>query len=180
VNIVRRVIGPRVAVGVLAGCCPVTPVADPSAAPATGTPTTSTAPTITDIPAAAFLQTKDVGKGGYLIGQGQAAMPSAPWWRAPRQSDSMLVVREEVLGTYRLVGSHDTVNKWPVLDGYVYERNQWRRTLNGRERPGYRGTRCGSMACRIVVGPMAELAAPIRETGCGGVSAAGSGGGVGG
>jgi hypothetical protein len=121
VNFVRRVIGPMVAVGVLAGCGPVTPVADPSAAPATGTPTTSTAPAITDIPAAAFLQTKDLGKGGHLVEQGERSDAVSPCWGAPRQSDSMLVVREEVVGTYRFVGRYDTVNKRPEPDGYVWE-----------------------------------------------------------
>jgi hypothetical protein len=120
-RIVLRVTGLFATVGVLAGCGPVTSVADPSAAPATVTTTTSTPPAITDIPAAAFLQTTDVGKGGYFVKQGITSDAISPCWGAPRPSDSMLVVREEVVGTYRFLARYDTVNKQAVPDGYINE-----------------------------------------------------------
>jgi hypothetical protein len=120
-RIVVRVTGLIAAVVVLAGCGPATRVADPSAMPATGTPTTSTAPAMTDIPAAAFLQTKDLGKGGYFVEQGLSSDAVSPCWGAPLRSDSMRVVREEVVGTYRFVARYDTVNKRPVPDGTVNE-----------------------------------------------------------
>jgi hypothetical protein len=117
-GIVLRVFGCMAAVGVLAGCGPASPVAD---APVTATPTTSAAPAITDIPAAAFLQTKDLGKGGYFVKQGQGSDAISPCWSAPLRSDAMRVVREEVVGTYRFVARYDTVNKRPVPDGTVNE-----------------------------------------------------------
>jgi hypothetical protein len=109
------------AVSVLAGCGPGAPAPGPSATPAGGTPTTSSAPAITDIPAAAFLQTADLGKGGYFVEQGITSDALSPCWGAPRRSDSMRAVREEVVGTYRFVARYDKINKRPVPDGTVNE-----------------------------------------------------------
>jgi hypothetical protein len=122
-GIAVRVMGVVVVVGVLAGCGPAAPGADPSAAHTTGTPTPSPGPPpITDIPEAAFLQTKDLGKGGYLVdGPAETTDAISPCWGAPLRSDSLRVVREEVVGTYRFVARYDTVNKRPVPDGPVNE-----------------------------------------------------------
>jgi hypothetical protein len=117
------VVGFLTAASVIAGCGPVTDVADPSApAPVTASPTATTAPPITDIPAAAFLQTRDLGKGGYLVEQGQTSDAISPCRNAPLRSDSMRAVREEVVGTYRFYGLlYDKINKLAVPDGYVNE-----------------------------------------------------------
>jgi hypothetical protein len=121
-ELVRRVIGLVVTTGVLAGCGPANRVADPAAStPATTTPTVNAAPVVTDIPAAAFLQTEDLGKGGYFVDQGQGTDALSPCWGAPLRSDSTRVVREEVVGTYRFVARYDKVNKRPVPDGTVNE-----------------------------------------------------------
>jgi hypothetical protein len=119
-GIVLRVIGLMAATGVLAGCAPTPPGAEPSAT-SVATPTASAAPAITDIPAAAFLQTKDLGKGGYLVEHGQGTDAISPCWGMPLRSDALRVVREEVVGTYRFVARYDKVNKRPVPDGTVNE-----------------------------------------------------------
>jgi hypothetical protein len=120
-EIVARVIGLAVAAGVLAGCGPATPAQPPASASAAGTASASAAPAITDIPAAAFLQTKDLGDGGHFVEHGQGTNALSPCWQAPLRSDSMRAVREEVVGTYRFEARYDKVNKRPVPDGTVNE-----------------------------------------------------------
>jgi hypothetical protein len=120
-GIVARVIGSVAVIGVLAGCGPTTTAQPPPSTSAIASPTTSAAPAITDIPAEAFLQTKDLGKHGYFVEQGEPSDAVSPCRRAPLRSDSMKVVREEVVGSYSFLARYDKINKQYVPDGFVNE-----------------------------------------------------------
>jgi hypothetical protein len=120
-GIVARVIGSVAVIGVLAGCGPTTTAEPPPSTSAVASPTTSAAPAITDIPAEAFLQTKDLGKRGYFVEQGIPSNAISPCRQAPLRSDAMKEVREEVVGTYSFVARYDKINKQFVPDGTVNE-----------------------------------------------------------
>ena len=66
--------------------------------------TTSTAPPITDIPDAAFLQPQDLGDGGHWVPNGLTSAAVAPCYKAGLRSDSFRAHREEVVGVCKLSG----------------------------------------------------------------------------
>jgi hypothetical protein len=77
----------------------------PGGGPA-GTPpaaASSTAPPITDIPDAAFLQPQDLGDG-HFVPNGLSSYAVAPCYKAGLRSDAQRAHREEVVGVYKFSG----------------------------------------------------------------------------
>jgi hypothetical protein len=107
-----------VAGGTLVGCEGGTAAEGPTtrgSADASATADVSTAPPVTDIPDAAFLQPPDLGTGR-IVPKGYGTDALAPCYKQPVTADAQLTHREQIVGVYKF-----SARKVEQPDGIVWQ-----------------------------------------------------------